>query len=125
MPFIFGIVVVAVIAAGWSQFLEHRRREKALDIIKAAIEHGKEPPAIVYQEVARGGGRNAPWTEVVVFTSLAVGFWIAFANAAGDERRATAFLVVAATMSVGALGCLLLALLRPGPKTPGAPRDER
>jgi hypothetical protein len=90
-----------------------------------AIEHGKEPPAIVYQEVARGGGRNAPWTEVVVFTSLAVGFWIAFANAAGDERRATAFLVVAATMSVGALGCLLLALLRPGPKTPGAPRDER
>jgi hypothetical protein len=122
---VFGAVVIAMMGMAWTQLLEHRRREKALDVIKTALEHGREPPAVVYQEIVQSSAKKAPWSEVVVFTSLALGFWIAFAQADGERRAA--FLVVAATMTVAAFGCLALALVRPGAKRgdPGAPRDGR
>lgn len=110
--FIFGAVTVAMIGAGWAQYLEHQRRRQAMDVIKAAMEAGKEPPQVVYDQLAKAGQQKAPWSEVVVFTALSFGFWLAFANAAGESR--TAFLVVAATMTVTALGCLALAIMRPG-----------
>ncbi len=109
--FIFGAVTVAMIGAGWSQLLEHHRRKQAMDVIKAAIEAGREAPPIVYEQLAKAGQSKPPWGEVVVFSGLGFGFWIAFANADGDDR--TAFLVVAATMTVTALGCLALAIMRP------------
>lgn len=109
--FIFGAVTVSMIGAGWSQLLEHNRRKQAMEVIKAAMEAGREPPQIVYDQLGKGG-QKPPWGEVVVFTALGFGFWIGFANADGEDR--TAFLVVAATMTVTALGCLALAIMRPG-----------
>jgi hypothetical protein len=116
--FIFGAVAVAMIGAGWSQYLEHQRRKQAMDVIKAAMEAGKEPPQIIYDQLQKAGQQKAPWSEVVVFSALGFGFWIAFANAADDSR--TAFMVVAATMTVTALGCLALAIMRPG----GGDKDD-
>jgi hypothetical protein len=110
--FIFGAVSISMLGAGWAQWLEHKRRSQAMDVIKAAIEAGKEPPAIVYEQIRKTNEAKPPWSEVVIFTALGFGFWIAFANADGDSR--TAFMVVASTMTVTALGCLALAIMRPG-----------
>ncbi len=110
--FIFAAVTVAMIGAGWAQLLEHNRRKQAMEVIKAAMEAGREPPQIVYDQLKKAGQQKAPWSEVVVFTALGFGFWIAHANAEGDNK--VAFLVVAASMTVTALGCLALAIMRPG-----------
>ncbi|MEQ1489290.1 MAG: hypothetical protein ABL932_01955 [Terricaulis sp.] len=109
--FIFGAVAVAMIGAAWAQWLEHQRRSQAMDVIKAAIEAGREPPAIVYEQIKKAGQSKPPWGEVVVFTGLGFGFWVAYANAAPEDK--IQFLVVAATMTVTALGCLALAIMRP------------
>ena len=109
--FIFGAVAVAMIGAAWAQWLEHKRRSQAMDIIKAAIEAGKEPPAIVYEQIKKAGQSKPPWGEVVVFSGVGFGFWVAYANAAPDDK--IQFLVVAATMTATALGCLALAIMRP------------
>jgi hypothetical protein len=66
----------------------------------------------LYDSLAHGDQAKAPWSEVVVFTALSFGFWLAFLYADGGRR--TAFLVIAASMTVTALGCLVLALTRPG-----------
>lgn len=109
--FIFGAVAVSMLAAGWAQYLEHQRRKQAMDVIKAAIEAGREAPPIVYEQLAKAGQSKPPWGEVVVFTALSFGFWIGFANAEGEQR--TGFMVVAATMTLTAIGCLALAIMRP------------
>lgn len=109
--FIFGAVSISMLAAIWSQYLEHQRRKQAMEVIKAAIEAGRDAPPIIYEQLAKAGQSKPPWGEVVVFTALGFGFWIAFANADGDQR--VAYLIVAATMTVTALGCLALALVRP------------
>ena len=103
-------LVTASMAAAWGQMLEARRRGSAMEVIKAAIAAGKEPPREVLDELARAGQRRPPWTEVIAFTALAVGFWVAF-NRVGDEGSQTAFLVVACTMTVTALGLFVLALV--------------
>ena len=59
-----------------------------MDVIKAALEAGKEPPAIVYEQIAKDGQTKAPWSEVVVFTALGFGFWIAYAQR-GARRQDT------------------------------------
>jgi hypothetical protein len=111
--FIFGAVTVAMIGQGWMSMLEHHRRKQAMEVIKAALQAGKEPPQIIYDQLADTGVTGKPpWTEVIIFTALGFGFWIAYANA--EEAQRTAFLVVASTMTVTALGCLALALFRPG-----------
>ncbi len=109
---ILGAVTVSMIGAGWAQLLEHQRRNQAMEVIKAAMQAGREPPQVVYDQLRAGKAQKAPWSEVVVFTALSFGFWIGFATADGDSR--TAFLVVAATMTVTAIGCLALAIMRPG-----------
>lgn len=108
---IFGAVTVAMIGAGWSQWLEHKRRSQALEVIRAALEAGREPPAVVYDQVAQAGKSKPPWGEVIVFTALGFGFWIAYGRAEPAEQ--TPFLVIASTMTITALGCLALAIMRP------------
>ncbi|PZO48261.1 MAG: hypothetical protein DCF16_16555 [Alphaproteobacteria bacterium] len=110
--FIFGAVTVAMLGAAWAQYLEHERRKQAMDVIKTALEAGKEAPPIIYEQLSKANQSKPPWSEVVVFSALGFGFWIAFANAEAEQR--TAFLVVASTMTVTALGCLALAIMRPG-----------
>jgi len=109
--FILGIAAVAMLGAGWSQYLEHQRRKQAMDIIKAALEAGKEAPPIVYDQIAKAGESKPPWGEVVVFTALSFAFWIAYSQAPDGENRA--YLIVASTMTVTAIGCLALAIMRP------------
>lgn len=106
-------VVVSVLTAGfgvaWGQMIDARRRAQVLEVVKAAIEAGREPPPQLYEELARIGERRPPWTEFIVFTALAVGFWVASARMAPQDGQ-VAFLTVASTMSVVSLGMLLLAL---------------
>ena len=107
------IVIVALVTASMGaalgQMLEARRRVAAMEVIKAAMAAGREPPREVLDELTRAGQRRPPWTEVIAFTALAVGFWVAF-NRVGDESSQTAFMVVASTMTVTAAGLLVLAL---------------
>lgn len=113
---VFGAVAIATAAIGWNQWLEHQRRMKALEVIKVALERDKEAPEAVYQELAKAGAAKPPWSEVVAFSALSAGFWIAYARADnGDDR--TRFLVVAATFAITALGCLVLALKRPAKRS--------
>lgn len=107
--FIFASVAVAMACQAWVSWLEHKQRTRALDVIKAALDAGKEPPAELYQQISQGAKSKPPWTEVVVFAALAFGFWLAYAV----EHR-SAFMIVAASMTVTALGCLWLALAQPG-----------
>lgn len=109
---VFGAVTIAMIATGWAQLLEHNRRKQAMDIIKTAIEAGKEAPPVIYEQLASASRPKAPWSEVVIFTALSIGFWIAASQTADDQHLA--FTVVASTMTVTALGCLVLALMKPG-----------
>jgi nucleoside permease NupC len=110
--FIVVVVTIAMLGAGWAQWLEHKRRSQAMDVIKAALEAGKEPPAIVYEQIDKASQSKPPWGEVVVFSAVGFGFWIAYANAVPEDK--TAYLVVAATMTATAIGCLALAIMRPG-----------
>ena len=112
MLLIFGAIVIGMIAQGWVSFLEHQRRRDTLDVIKAALQAGKEPPPELYALLKKDSAPRAPWGEAFVFGVLALGFWLAFAFL-GDERR-MAFLVIAATMTVTSLGSLAVAILRPG-----------
>jgi len=103
-------VVTAALGAAWAQMLEYRRRAAAMEVIKAAIVAGREPPREVLNELTgSGAGQGSQWSVVVAFTALSVGFWIAWWRTQNQEV-ATAFLVVAATMTVTAAGCALLAL---------------
>lgn len=108
---IFAAITVGMIAQGWVSLLEHKRRSQALDVIKAAIEAGRDAPPQVYEQLqpTKSSGERH-WTEVVVFGALAVGFWIAYATATSGNR--TAFLIIAATMTATSLGAMALALFR-------------
>jgi hypothetical protein len=110
--FIFGAVAVGMIGQGWVSYLDHQRRTQTLDLIKAMLAAGKDPPKQLYDQLTQGNQPKAPWSEVVIFTALSFGFWLAFFYA-GAERR-TAFLVIAASMTATAVGCLALALTQPG-----------
>lgn len=110
--FILVAVTIGMMGQAFVSLLEHNRRKMAMEVIKAAIEAGKEPPQQLYDQLSKADQTKAPWSEVVLFTALAFGFWIAFAQTDGDKR--IAFLVVAATMTVSAVGCLGLAIMRPG-----------
>lgn len=105
-------VLTAAGGAAWGQWLEHRRRVAAMEVIKAAMVAGKEPPREVLDEIGRAGQREAPWSAVIAFTALAFGFWIAWGRTGGSDES-TAFLVVAVTMTVTAGGLLIQALMSP------------
>jgi hypothetical protein len=111
MVFVFGAVAFAMIGQGWVSYLEHQRRRQTLDVIKAALQAGKEPPPELYALLKKESAPRAPWGEAFVFGVLALGFWLAFAFL-GDERRMS-FLVIAATMTVTSLGSLAVAMLKP------------
>ena len=105
---IFGVVTIAMIAQGWVSLLEHQRRRQTLDVIKAALQAGREPPAELYALLRKDAAPKAPWAETLVFGALAIGFWLAFAVM--EEDRRSVFLVIAATMTVTSLGCAAIAL---------------
>lgn len=123
--FILFAVTIGVGAQAWTSWLEHKRRTRALDVIKAAIEAGREPPQQLYDQLSGDSGpynslglSKRPWAESVIFAAVAMGFWVAFMNASGEDQEK--FLLVATIMSVSALGCLALAAFPPGQR-----RDDK
>jgi len=121
---ILAAVVVGMGSQAWVSWLDHQRRTKALDIIKAAIEAGREPPKQIYEQLepnayASMGFSKRPWAEAVVFGAVGAGFWIMFGLAEPGDQRDKAMLV-AAIMSAFSVGCLALAIFTPGQK----PRDD-
>lgn len=115
--FIFLAVSVGVIAQAWVSWLEHKRRTKALDVIKAAIEAGREPPPQVYQQLESdpmaGLGMSLsekPWGEGLLFAALGAAFWIAVV--AGDPSDRNKYMLVAGVMSASAVFCFGLAAFR-------------
>lgn len=115
--FIFAAIAVGVIAQGWVSWLDHQRRSKALDVIKAALEAGKEPPKELYAQLESSSGMGEmglskrPWTEAVIFGAMGIAFWIVYAMNAGEDAR-DKYLLVAAIMSATSLGCFALAFFR-------------
>lgn len=110
--FIFAAVAVGMIGQGWVSFLDHQRRTQTLDLIKSMLAADKEPPQQLYDQLTNADQPKAPWGEVVVYGALAFGFWLAFFYA--DAGRRTAFMIIAASMTVSAIGCLILAMTRLG-----------
>ncbi len=112
MVFIFAAVAFGMIGQGWVSLLEHQRRRQTLDVIKAALQAGREPPPELYALLKKDSAPRAPWGEAFVFGVLAVGFLLAFALL--EDERKMAFLVIGATMALTSVGSVLFALLRPG-----------
>lgn len=117
---IFAAIAIGVAAQAWVSWLDHQRRTKALDVIKAALEAGKEPPPQLYEQLEQNpygsmGMSKRPWGEAVIFGAVAAGFWIMFGFAEpGDAREK--MMLVASIMSAFAAGCLALAMFTPGQK---------
>lgn len=121
---ILAAVVVGMGSQAWVSWLDHKRRSKALDVIKAAIEAGREPPKQLFEQLesnayASVGFSKRPWAEAVIFGAVGAGFWIMFGVTEPGEAR-DKFLFVAAIMSAVSIGCVALAMFTPGQR----PHDE-
>lgn len=107
--------------AFWGMVQDDRRARSAMDLIKSYIDRGQEPPPELMQLAikesdefglttgAGGGGRNSNAWTFVTFLALAVGFGVGYWWVR-DEGYAYAFLIVAVTMGVLALGALAILL---------------
>lgn len=115
-------VAFGMFMAVQSTFSAERRQQRVLDLIKSYTDQGKEPPRELLSmahkgldeslDDAAGGGsgkNDRAWT-LVIFAALAAGFGVAWYMSQAEEY-AFAFLIVTVTMSVMALGSLLILLL--------------
>jgi len=105
----------------YGMFSSERRNTKVMDLIKSYIDQGKEPPPELlkmatsdeYASDWQGAGQtrrqNNGWS-FVVFAALAAGFGVGWYFVQG-ESFAFAFLIVAVTMAVMAVGALFITLL--------------
>jgi hypothetical protein len=93
-------------------WLEHKRKEKALDVMKQLVESGKEAPEPLLQALTKGqeedwsmsgafGSGQSGWTGVAFFVVLSVGF--AIAAWMSDGRQTNAFWLVAGIMGAMAV----------------------
>src|SRR3569623_1361555 len=95
------VVFGALCVGAWSMWLEHQRKQKALEVLREAIASGREVPEQLVQALTRdkaedwgAGSAGAGWgqtagggiTGVAFFIVLSVGF--AFAAWFGEGRRA-------------------------------------
>ena len=107
-------VVAGGLALGaWSMWLEHKQKQKALDVLKEALSSGRELPEPLVQALTRGdddldmlskanfGGGSGGWTGVAFFVVLAVGF--AIAAWFSDGRATNSFWLVAGIMAAMAV----------------------
>lgn len=108
----------------FTSFLNYRRQQQTLDLLKTYAEKGQEPPAALLQVLEKpidsetefwgsgaksGQGDRGMWFSVILFGVMAAGFgYIAWADmyGAGD-----AFLIVTIVMSALFLACLASALM--------------
>jgi hypothetical protein len=106
------VVFAALCVGAWSMWLEHQRKQKALEVLREAIASGREVPDQLVQALTKekaedwgaGAGAGGGWghtasgglTGVVFFILLSAGF--AIAAWFGDGRQANAFWLVAGIM---------------------------
>jgi hypothetical protein len=122
-PIIVGIVItVAVISAAAMMMLEQiertKRSNKALEVIQTALQQGKEPAPELYRALEPAGPEKTDqrWSNVIVFSALAVGFGAAAITAYPEGgSRFQAFAIIGAAMTVTAIGSLLYALFAKKP----------
>ena len=111
---IFGLVM-----AIWGMASSESRNRRVMDLIKTYVDQGKEPPPellrLAADDAAHGGRaptahpHNNAWS-FVVFAALAAGFTTGWWFVRGEDY-AFAFLIIAVTMGVLAVGSLLILLL--------------
>jgi hypothetical protein len=105
----------------WGMASGERRNARVFDLIKSYVDQGKEPPPELLKLASQESdysGYNTPegrrqgnlWT-FVTFAAIAAGFSVGWWFVRGEDF-AFAFLIIAVTMGVLALGALLI-LLRP------------
>lgn len=112
---IFPIFGMFMALQGMNQ--DEKRARRTLDVIRSYVEQGKEPPAELLKlaektnsdwDMGMGGGSSSgnsrAWT-FVTFAALSVGFGTGYWFVRGEDF-AFAFLIVAVTMGVLALGAL-------------------
>ncbi len=99
-------------------FQSDRRATRTMDLIKAYVDQGKDPPPELLQLASAemtnnaGGGMGRTPTEnriwsLATFGGLAAGFGIGY-YVMREQEWSFAFLIVAVVMGVMALGALLL-----------------
>lgn len=108
--------IFGMFMAIWGMFSSERRARDVISLIRSYTDQGKEPPPellklALQEEAARGVAspdrrRSDAWT-FVVFAALAAGFTTGWWWVRGEDF-AFAFLIVAVTMGVLALGSLLI-----------------
>ena len=107
------IVAGALAVGAWSMWLEHQRKQKALEVLREAIASGRDIPAPLVQALTRDksdddwtgasswGGGSGGWTGVAFFAILCLGFGIAaFVT---DGRGSNAFWLVSGVMAAMAV----------------------
>lgn len=94
-----------------------RSQQRVLDLIKSYTDRGQEPPPELLAmaqkgldeavDAAGGPGKNDHAWSFVIFAALAAGFGVGW-YVAREQDYAFAFLIITVTMSVLALGSLLI-----------------
>lgn len=94
-------------------------QQRVLDLIKSYTDQGKTPPPELLTmaqkgldesiDAADGPGKNDHAWTFVIFAALAAGFGVGWYVSRGEDY-AFAFLIITVTMSVLALGSLLILL---------------
>ncbi len=115
---VFGMVMAFV-----GMFQAENRSRKVMELIKSYLDQGKEPPPELLRMARDPSDYDMGWSapraqngsawSFVVFAALAAGFtagwWFV-----QEESFAFAFLIVAVTMGVLAIGALLILLFSRG-----------
>jgi hypothetical protein len=111
-------VSIGVLGQAWVSWLDHRRRVKAMELIRAELDAGRAPAPQLYDQIGTEDGSTPfskpsapPIVELIVCAALAVGFWTAH-FARPDDSEGPAFIAVAAAMTVAAFACLVMVVLR-------------
>jgi hypothetical protein len=111
---IFGLIM-----AVWGMASSESRSKRVMDLIKSYVDQGKDPPPELLKLAAEDADysartpqtrqQNNAWS-FVVFAALAAGFTTGWWFVQGEDY-AFAFLIVAVTMGVLAVGSLFIFLL--------------
>lgn len=108
-----------MVSASLQLWSRHLKAQRAMDVIKACIEQGKEPPAEVLEILhsddrkPRGGRHERGWISVFVFGAIAAGLvMFAFLPGERDLQQTAVFLFAAFIMMGLCIGHFLTMLNR-------------
>lgn len=111
--------IIGVAFGFFSMWLKYKRRTATLDLIKAYLAQGKEPPqelmtGVKSWEETQHQGAQA-WGRVITFGSLGLGFGVAYLAMVPEimtPGRAHPFLVMSIIMAALTVGALFNVLIQ-------------